>query len=328
MGPIELPSRLRRFLLDGTDPSVRFCALRDLFGRPENDKDLDLARQAIGKDGWAARILETQQDGGHWETFGGDPAALYLPKYIATNWRLLVLSDLGLTRDDPRIERAASLLLKYWSRESDGSFGGPGSELCITGNSVRMLTRFGFGEDERVVRATDWLVSTQKADGGWHCWPSEKGTLDCWEALAAFASIPLAKRNASVRASVERGANFYLDRGLTRESDGSTYAAWHRLHYPNHYYYDLLVGLDVLTGLGYGSDARLSGPLDELEKKRNPDGTWDLDALQPDLEPGDPYLQWKPERFPYYPFGLEHVRVPSRWITLTALKVLHRCGRL
>src|SRR5205809_733010 len=161
----------------------------------------------------------------------------------------------------------------------------------------------------------------QKSDGGWHCFRSRTGTLDGWEALAGFAAIPEAKRSAAMHRAIERGAEFYLERGLLREGR-TPYAPWMRLHYPVHYYYDLLVGVDVLTSLGYGDDPRMRLPLGRLAGKRNRDGTWNLDALHPDTE--DPNYQI---RGPFYPFGLEVPGRPSRWITATALIALQRAGR-
>lgn len=317
---MELTARQSEFLLKDTDPSLRRGVLRDLLGRPEDDPEVVKARQEIGQTGWAARILEDQEPRGHWGMFRDRGEDLYVPKYIATNWRLLVLSDLGMTVEDSRIARATDLVFQYWETDKESVFGGEGSELCVTGNTARMMTRFGRGNDPRISRALDWLVRTQKPDGGWHCWDSEVGTLDCWEALAAFAALRPGDRTERIRKSIERGAAFYLDRGLLREIDGTSYAPWHRLHYPTHYYYDLLVGLDTLTALGYGGDPRLRPALDELRSKQNPDGTWNLDAVHPDLLPDDPYHP-KP---PMYPFLFEYPGMPSRWVTYLALRVFER----
>jgi len=84
--------------------------------------------------------------------------------------------------------------------------------------------------------------------------------------------------------------------------DGAAYAPWFRLHYPVHYYYDILVGLDVVTALGRGDDPRLRPALAWLEERPNRDGRWNLDALHPDLE-DEGYL--KGMRTPYFSFGLE-----------------------
>jgi hypothetical protein len=318
---MALPRRLRNWLLaDDADPSVRCRVLTELLERPADEPEVGRARREIGRAGWAARILRLQRPQGQWDTPGTSPDELYRPKYVATNWRLLVLSDLGVSGRNPRVAKAVDLFFRRFSGPR-GDLGGRGSEVCFTGNAVRMLARFGYLKDPRVQPAIDWLVRHQKPDGGWHCFPSRTGTLDGWEAMAAFAALPVQMRSAAVRRAIERGADFYLDRGLLREGR-TKYAPWYRLHYPVHYYYDLLVGLDFLTALGYGDDPRIRPALRRLEGMRNRDGTWNLDALHPDIE--DPGYR---DQVPFYPVGLEVPGRPSRWLTTTALTVLKRAGR-
>ncbi len=318
---MALARGIQNWLLDpDADPSVRYRVLTELLDKPEDDPEVVRERKEIGRNGWAAQLLRHQHPEGQWVTPGASAFELYRPKYIATNWRLLVLADLGVPGKNPRIAKAVKLFLGRFSGPS-GGLGYRGSEVCFTGNAVRMLVRFGRLEDSRLRPAIDWLVRHQKSDGGWHCFPSRSGTLDAWEAMAAFAALPPAARTAPVRRAIERGAEFYLDRGLLREGR-IPYAPWMRSHYPVHYYYDLLVGLDVLTALGYGDDHRIRSVLDRLEAKRNRDGTWNLDALHPDSE--DPEYR---TRGPFYPLGLEVPGRPSRWITTTALTVLRRAGR-
>ncbi len=315
---------LRRGLRDwllakDSDPSVRLRVLRDLLDRPEDDPAVVQVQKEIGRKGWAARILREQHPEGQWATRGTSAEELYYPKYVATNWRLLVLSDLGLTKKHPRVAKGMDLLVRRFL--AVGELGGRGSEVCITGNAVRMLLRFGYRRDPRLTPAIEWLVRHQKKDGGWHCFRSATGTLDSWEALAAFAALPTASRSPAILRAIERGAEFYLKRGLSREGP-TPYRPWFRLHYPIHYFYDVLVGLDVLTSLGYGNDPRIRPALDRLEAMRNRDGIWNMDALHPDSE--DPNYR---VRGPFYPLGLEVAGRPSRWITTTALTVLRRAGR-
>ncbi len=319
---MDVPARLRRWLTGpNADPSVRLRFYREVEGRPAGDPQVRSAARAVGRRGWAADLLSFQTRDGHWSTPGSTAWELYVPKYVATNWIAIVLGDLGVPASDRRIQRTARLILSRWSGPG-GDLSGRSGEICVTGNAVRTLIRFGHLDHPAVRRSIDWIVRTQKSDGGWHCFPSRSGTLDGWEGLAALAEIPEGRRSEAVRRAIELGAEFYLDRHLMDEGS-EPYAPWMRIHYPNHYYYDLLVGLRILTRLGYGSDARLRPALDWLRKKRSRDGTWALDAHHPDLEA---------ERAGYrrshvvFPIALEPLNEPSQWATVEALGVLARAG--
>jgi hypothetical protein len=277
------------------------------------------AVKAIGKAGWAASLLAHQWPDGHWVTPGTSPRDLYGPKYIVTNWLAIVLADLGMTRTDPRIRRTAQMIMDRWSQRG-GDLTGRSGEICVTGNAVRTLIRFGYLDHPAVQRSIAWIVRTQKPDGGWHCFPSRTGSLDGWEGLAALAEIPEGHRDEPVRRSIERGAEFYLRRHLMDEGR-VRYPPWFRIHYPNHYFYDVLVGLRILTRLGYGADPRLAPALRWLRSKRGRDGSWTLDAAHPDL---DPRLAGYQYDRPMFPVMLEPLHEPSQWATVEALSVLAR----
>ncbi|HTP54675.1 MAG TPA: prenyltransferase/squalene oxidase repeat-containing protein [Thermoplasmata archaeon] len=319
---MHVGARLRRWLTGSeSDPSVRARFWTEVEGRPRTDPRVRTALREIGKTGWAADLLSYQQRDGHWVTPGSSGRELYRPKYIVTNWLAIVLADLGMTRTDPRIRRTAELILDRWSQRG-GDLTGRSGEICVTGNAVRTLTRFGYLDHPAVQRSIGWIVRTQKADGGWHCFRSRTGTLDGWEGLAALAEIPEPERSPAVGRSIERGAEFYLRRRLMREGRGR-YPPWYRIHYPHHYYYDLLVGLRVLTRLGYGADRRLGPALRWLASKRAPDGSWSLDASHPDLDPAKAGYSL---RGVVFPMQLEPLYLPSRWATVEALAVLARSG--
>ena len=311
-GPPDDPTL--SWLLEENQPSVRFHALKDLVGLPEDHPDVREARSEIPKRGWASEILSRQKPGGYWES----GKSLYRPKYTATNWMAIVLSDLGLTRDDPRISKTAELFLREWMDDKKENIFK--DEVCIVGNTARYMTRFGYYGDPRVRRLFDRLLEDQKEDGGWHCWDPAKGTLDCWEALAAFAAVPKRDLTRGMKRSIERGAKFYLERKLFEEGE-TKYRPWFRVHYPVHYYYDILVGLDVFTALGFGGDRRLGPALEILNRKRL-EGGWPLERIHPD-PPGYAWGKGN-RRQTTKPFALEKVGSPSKWLTLTALRVQKR----
>lgn len=304
------------WLLEENQPSVRYRTHIDLLGHDRNSPEVREAYADISKKGWAYKILRLQRPGGRWKS--KPEGSLYGPKYTATNWMALILSDLGLRKENMRVRKAADLFFKEWLAlpSATNIFN---DEVCIVGNTARILTRFGYEDDSRVRKLFDRLVEDQKEDGGWHCFNSVIGTLDCWEALAAFAALPKSKRTKKIKNSIERGAEFYLERRLFDDGE-KKYAPWFRFHYPNHYYYDVLVGLDVMTRLGYGDDKRLRPALKILNKKRQGDGTWILDKVHPDIDTGARYGLRKKVT----PFALEEAGEPSKWITLTALRVLKK----
>jgi hypothetical protein len=314
------------WLLEEDQPAVRYRALVDLLGRKEDDPEVRATRARIGRVGWAADQLREQGPKGFWEPREPKDVKewvnfLYFPFYRATNWRALVLAELGMDGRDPRIRKIADRVFEYKLRLSS-PFNFFHEEICISANTARMMTQFGQGDDPRVRMLYDWLLQDQREDGGWNCSQGTPGTLDAWEALAAFANLPKSKRSPRVEQAIERGAEFYLGRKLFEE--GRKYAPWFRIHYPNHYYYDILVGLDLLTRLGFGADRRLRPALEILRNKRRPDGTWVIDRLHPDTGPGTKYA---PDPKTTKPLVIERPGKPSKWITLKALSVLQRVER-
>jgi len=317
------------WLLEENQPSVRYYTLVDILEYKEEDGVVRKAYSEISHRGWANDILKLQKPDGFWErkkpSWSKDVLGwiefLYRPKYLATNWRALVLADLGLTNKDERTRKIADLFFGY-KLQLGSSFNFFTEEACIVGNTARMLTRFGYAGDYRVQKLYARLLEDQREDGGWNCHSPNRGTLDNWEPLAAYAALPKSKRTRKIERSIAKGAEFYLERKLFEEGK-TRYTPWFRFHYPNHYYYDILIGLDLLTDLGYAHDQRLNAALRILKKKRRSDGTWLLDKVHPDLGPGATLSSFAIDKRPK-PFALEKEGAPSKWITLNALRVLKR----
>ncbi|OGS61396.1 MAG: hypothetical protein A3K59_07360 [Euryarchaeota archaeon RBG_19FT_COMBO_69_17] len=313
------PKKVVRWLLEEDQPAVRYLTLTRLLGRPEDDGEVAAAREQIPVRGWAAEILAGQNPTGVWVS--GD--SLYQPKYLSTNWMLLILADLGLTEEDSRIRAACKAWIDRFARP-DGGFGPEGSKtshLCIAGNTARALVAFGYADDPRVRSAFEWLATHRDRNGGWSCFGSGRN-LDSWEGLSAFARYPRQKWTEEMRRAVDLGVEFYLQRELHKQGDH--YEPWYRFHHPVHYYYDLLVGLELVTALGRGADPRLEHALSVLKRKRRADGRWNLDAVHPDLE--GKMADWyaaHPKHRPT-PFALEAPGEPSKIITLRAYLVLER----
>ena len=307
------------WLLEEDQPSVRYLTLTRLLEKPTDAPEVVAARDMITRRGWAQEILAKQDPAGWWVS--GE--SLYQPKYLSTNWMLLILADLGLSKAEPRIKKAGDLWLERFSMD-DGGFSMDGSKkghLCVTGNTARALVQFGYADHPAVRGAFEWLVKNRDKNGGWSCFGSGRN-LDSWEGMSAFAVYPRQNWTEGMKRAVELGAEYYLGKELHKQ--GPEYPPWYRFHYPAHYYYDVLVGLDFMTGLGYGKDPRLRFALNLLREKRRPDGKWNLDALHPDAEGGVAEWYAKHPKHAPTPFGLEKPGEASKLITLKAMQVLDR----
>lgn len=318
--------RVLDWLLEENQPSIRFLTLTNLLGRKESDRDAKEARAKIPFTGWAAEMLRRRDPAGWWVRDKG----WLEPRFLGTHWNLLALADLGVTGEVPEIRASC----EYWMAKSPlrgggvGGFGKGKGHHCYTANMARALIRFGYEDDPRVRKTLDWVVRTAHPKGGWTCrfssdGPAPSRTLDAWEGLGAFAAYPRSKWTSDMRSCVERSAEYFLEHEL--HVQGERYEPWYRFYWPVHYYYDLLVGLDCLTALGYLDDPRLRFALDLLRSKQRPDGRWNLDAVHPTMDAAA--IRWyaaHPEQHPPTPLAFEQVGKPSKMITLRALTVLSR----
>lgn len=321
MGARDPDDPVLAWLLEPSQPAMRYLASRDLVRPRPREAALARLRTRVAERGWAAAILARQREKTWWAT----NKTCYHPKFRSTIWQLQVLADLGCSRRDERIANA----VEFWFRlHYDRRHGGycPGaltadglyyedswmrgyagtSHLCTTGNMVRSLIRFGYLDDERVQTAIDWLVDVQLPDGGWDCFGRRKGTLDAWESLSALAEVPPRRRSRDVKEALARGAELFLRRRLLHE--GPRFARWYWCRYPWHYHYDHLVGLDFMAALGCGDDPRLGEAWANLERKRLPDGRWKLDHTNGNMV-------------------VEPKGRPSKMVTFLALRAMRRAGR-
>ncbi|MFZ0891454.1 MAG: hypothetical protein WAN77_03475, partial [Thermoplasmata archaeon] len=214
---MRVDPRIRSWLIGRkSDPSVRLRFLTDVDGKKPTDAGVRKAKESIGQTGWASWLLGFQHPDGHWVTPGTSTRELMRPRFLSTFWIANVLADLGMERSDPRIGKTAELILGL----QEQFLADPGSDHCIGANLTRALIQFGYLDHSVVQRSLEWLIRTQKSDGGWHCFPSHSGTLDCWEGLAAFAAIPEDSRDDATPRALERNVEFYLKRGLMKEGNG------------------------------------------------------------------------------------------------------------
>ncbi len=325
----SIPKPILSWLLQPSNPSVRYFTLTDLHGKPPDHPDVLEAKAQIMETGPVPKILAKQEPGGHW----GKPEDFYIrSKYKGTVWSFLLLAQLGADGSDPRLRKAGEFIMEWSHHNESGGFayrekksgGGMASAVipCLSGNMLFSLIRFGWLDDPRVQKGIDWITTYMRYDDGdgkppkeWpyrfeDCWGRHTCTMGIVKALKALAEIPENKRNAAVNDSIANGAEFMLKHHLYRRSSDTTKIGkplWTKLRFPYMYNTDALEMLEILMQLGY-RDERMNHAVELVRSKQGDDGKWTLEKNYNGR----------------YATAIERQKQPSRWITLRALRVLRQ----
>ena len=315
------------WLLESSNPSIRFWALQHLKDMDMDHPDVVAAQKAVMKSPCVKTILGAQKSEGHW----GNPDNMYEPKCTAHTHNLLILAELGAKRT-AAIERGIESIFRFQRDSGHFLIEAPKTErgrasivkdgCCLDGNILYFMNHFGYHEDPRVKRLIEFQMEYHSDDvGGWKCraYPIDRSRVfpeNCFmggvKMLRGLASIPAKKRSKRIREIIDQEIEIILENRIyryLRAPDGSRKdkAGWKRFGFPTFYQSDALEALDLLTGLGV-HDERMQDAIDLVIAKRPADGKW----LLKDSFNGKMLCD------------IEVKHKPSKWITLRALKVLRR----
>lgn len=320
------------WLLEEDNPSIRFLTLTRLLGRSQRNPDVRAARAAIMRSGFVPTLLALQAREGCW----GAPDSFYTAKYRGTVWQLMMLAEHHADGSDERVRRACEFILVSSQDPESGGFsqkrakraaGGVPSDVipCLTGNMVWSLLRLGYLGDERVERGIAWLARYLRFDDGdssppanwpYNRWESCYGRHSCFmgvvKGLKALAEIPIERRSAAVRRTIDAGVEFMLRHHVYKRSHNlrrSAKPGWNHFGFPRMYQTDVLETMLVLRSLGV-DDARMAEALALIQAKRGPDGRWSME----DSFNGK------------FQVDVERQGQASKWLTLHALWVLDQRG--
>ena len=310
------------WLLDG-DPAIRWQVMCDLLDTPE--PTWRAARATVETTGYGAALLSHQDPDGLWAggVFVPDGFTRELWQHEGQPWTAsaYAMNDLREWGLEPTSEAAVRTVRFVGANgrwdEGDQPFWQGEVEECINGRTLADGAYFGVDMAPLAAR----LVAEQQPDGGWNCErangsvrSSFDSTINVLEGLLEFER---ATRGTTESQAARRGGEeFLLERGLFRRrtTGEPADAAYILLGHPRRWHYDVLRALDyfrasaILAGTAQAPvDPRLADALVHLRGRRLPDGRWPLDVRHRGR-------QW---------FEVdEGVGMPSRWVTLSALRVL------
>lgn len=305
------------WLLGSEEPAVRVLTRRNVLGRPPADDDTD--RVLAG--GWVTALLSSQQpDGGfgvHWYR-----------KWTGAHWRLRALVELAVPAGEPRAVAAAETVLQSLAsprRRISVVDGLARACASVEGAALAVAARLGMADDPRAQRLAEWLVEWQWPDGGWNCDRDATGRRSSFHESLSTAwglhEYGQATGEPAASEAARRAAELFLEHRVFRamRTGDVIDRRWLRLRYPSYWHYELLPALLLLARMGLTHDPRAADALDELERKRLPDGRWAAQGRW-----------WKPSDTAIARDVVDwgEPGTPNEMITLHALQVLRSAGRL
>jgi hypothetical protein len=257
-------------------------------------------------------------------------------------WCLITLAQLGASVDgDKRIQVACEYLMEE-AFNSGGQLsisGTPSSTAdCLQGNLCWAFLELGY-QDERLEAAFEWMARTVTGEGlapkeekkapvryyAGKCGPNfacgANNKLPCaWggvKVMGAFGSLPKSQQTPLIERAIQVGVDFLLGTDPAQAGYPSGFSAkpsgnWWKFGFPVFYVTDILQIAEVLVKLGYGGDPRLTNTLELIQEKSDQEGRWPL--------------EYSYTRKTWVDFGPK--KVPNKWVTLRAMRVLKRVGDL
>lgn len=296
------------WLLEKDNPSVRYFALRDLFGKSENDPEVRGAKKAIMESKPVKRILARQRPEGWWTR----PEGVFVPIYQSTGWQVAFLSELGADPEHPKVKKGLEYVLENMVRREGTEFTVSSSKYmdCYLGIALESFLRLGYLESERV----QWLIvhiAERILKGHLKC--KYRQNLPCpWggeKELRALARIPEGKRAPEAKAAMAKIAEYLLKYDLAQATyprKNKVSGHWFRFGFPRTYNADILEVLDALALAGYGRERRLGPAIEFMLSKQDKEGRWKMETSYNDKMLAE----------------IEEKGKPSKWLTLRALRVL------
>lgn len=299
---------LIKWLLKG-DVSIQYQTYRDLLG--EDRKEL---QSRIAREGWGKKFLSKRNKNGHWGL------RFYQPKWTSSHYTLLDLRNLCISPDIPVIKETIQKIATE-NKSTDGGIN-PAvsieqSDVCVNGMFLNYACYFK--TDPALLKSVvDFIVSQHMKDGGFNCNFNRQGavhsslhsTLSILEGITVYQKQGYSYKVDELEKCRQAAVEFILQHQLyLSDHTGKVINQdFLKLTYPARWKYNILRALDYFQYANEPFDERMMPAIEVLNKKRNKDGTWNVQAHHPGA----------------VHFEMEKAGKPSRWNTLIALRVLDK----
>jgi len=229
------------------------------------------------------------------------------------------LRNLNLCPDNAKVKETIDLILMTCRAEDGGIRLGPStskhSDVCVNGMFLNYASYFKTAE-EKLHSVVDSILKEHMPDGGFNCRTARRGsthsslhtTLSVLEGFLEFCKSGYTYRLDGLRQAQRRSEEFILlhQLFLSDRTGHIIKKEFLKMPYPKRWKYDILSALDYFQNAGSNWDKRMEKAIGVILKKKNKDGTWNVQSAHP----GKVH------------FTMERAGTPSRWNTLRALRIL------
>ena len=272
------------WLLNRDNPSLRYRIMTELLEIPENNSEIIELKKLIPRSPQVLQILTKMHPDGYWlqqnqttKKYVGDDVEY--GSYATTHFCLSYLSELGLTKENHLVAKAAERYLNL--QKDDGDWLQHLS--CLYGFNIRTFIKLGYRNDSRIQKSIDLMLQTNRFDDGYLCDMHEKKTKKkkscirgATKVLLAFTELPEYWNHNRCISLI----NYFLDReAVYQRTDKSKFVNKDIFanSFPSGWYTNLWEILYSLSKIGYGQDVKLKRAWDLLNSKLDVDGRMKLD---------------------------------------------------
>ncbi|MCK5617269.1 hypothetical protein KAR91_86190, partial [Candidatus Pacearchaeota archaeon] len=121
---VQIPGDVINWLLEEKNPSIRYRTMLELQDLPNTRNQVKKAKEAVIENPIVQNILKKMQPEGYWEVKKRDGriigARVEYADWSTTHFVLSYLVELGLTKDNPLVNKAANRYLSL--QQPDGDF--------------------------------------------------------------------------------------------------------------------------------------------------------------------------------------------------------------
>jgi hypothetical protein len=296
------------WLLEESNPSVRYFTQRWLLDLPENDPQVSATVKAIARSAPVQNLLSHQRPEGNW---GSDSRP-----HQGTKRFLSLLMWLGY-QGNAHVDKAMDYLVNGCLQDNGAYAIEHRDRLvelpCHGADLLRLMIWSRYRYDQRTERLLAWLVDIQGDDGIWPCLSKLQPFSCLWATvgiLRAYKDLPARWITTEVETSRRFAMEQILNSNLYRYGKGPTSSRWFEFGFPLLYDTDILELLELLAPFVSPEDEQIQAGLSLVLEKQQPDGCW---LCEKHPKGG----QWM-NKF----IDLEEIGKPSKWVTLHSMKML------